>query len=66
MVLYTRVSDITLWGYYQPLTISIRTTMTTMTTLISDVIPEVSAFVEAIGYVVISVVMAVIVLKNTD
>ena len=62
MVLYTRVSDITLWGYYQPLTISIRTTMTA---LISDIIPALSAFVEAIGYVVISVVMAVIVLKNT-
>jgi len=28
-------------------------------------IPEVTAFVEAVGYVVISVVMAVIVLKNT-
>ena len=63
MVLYTRVSDITLWGYYQPRSISIRTTMTT---LISDIIPEVTAFVEAVGYVVISVVMAVIVLKNTD
>jgi len=62
MVLYTRVSDITLWGYYQPLTISIRTTMTALI----DIIPEVTAFVEAIGYVVISVVMAVIVLKNTD
>ena len=62
MVLYTRVSDITLWGYYQPLTISIRTTMTA---LISDILPTLSAFVEAIGYVVISVVMAVIVLKNT-
>jgi len=62
MVLYTRVSDITLWGYYQPLTISIRTTMTALI----DIIPEVTAFVEAVGYVVISVVMAVIVLKNTD
>jgi len=61
MVLYTRVSDITLWGYYQPLTISIRTTMTALI----DIIPEVTAFVEAVGYVVISVVMAVIVLKNT-
>ena len=61
MVLYTRVSDITLWGYYQPLTISIRTTMNS----ILSIIPEVTAFVEAVGYVVISIVMAVIVLKNT-
>jgi len=28
-------------------------------------IPEITAFVEGIGYVVISVVMALIVLKNT-
>ena len=36
-----------------------------MTTLLT-IIPEVTAFVEGVGYIVIAVVMGVLVLKYTD
>ena len=50
-----------LWGYYQLPPISIRTTMTTLFTMI----PEVSAYMEGAFYIAIAVLMSIAVLKGT-
>jgi len=51
-----------LWGDNQPSPISIRTTMTTLL----SVIPEVSAYVEGAFYIGVAVLMSIAVLKGTE